>query len=380
MSDAWRYFAMRLTGDGSTGEVLDWDLPLSDPTITEVLSGPNRLTATINPKFRRLVGPDGRPLFEEYGTAIFAQAGERIFGGGILTDQGFREAEWSLDCMGYTGYAVGMPYTDSNFWVETDVLDIYRAIWTHLQSQRGGNLGLEFDQLKSGVEIGTTRRVASFDPGDNPDTGPTEFEAGPYRLAWYQDHDLSQNIDDLAGETPFDYRERHFWDGEELRHHVDLGYPRLGKRRDDLRFAIGENIDEPEVNPDGTTYADEVLFLGAGEGRTRKRGYATRKDHRLRRVRVVEDTSVRKLDSADKRAKREVARSVGLTDIGEVMVDDHPNAPLGSYRAGDEILIEGDSTWTDNVDTWVRILEIAYTPAAGTSATLTVTRSDKISQ
>lgn len=376
----WRYFATRLTGNGENSDVLVHELPLGGVSVEQVLSGPNSLSGTVSPRFNRLVADDGRPVLEEWGTCIWAESDGTIMGGGILVDSSFNGPEWSIDCMGFTGYPKGLPYTDSNFWVETDALDIYRAIWEHIQSKPGGDLGLEFDTLKSGVKIGTTRTVRSFDPEDNPDTGPTEFESGPYRLAWYQDHDLGSSIDELAEQTPFDYRERHFWDGNAIKHHVDLGYPKLGQRRQNLRFEIGVNVAPPNINPNGDEYASETLVLGAGEGRTMIRGYAVRPDHRLRRVAVVTAPNIRQTKKANKRARRDVQRRQGVADIEELVVDgNHPHAPMGAYQVGDEILIEGDVPWWDDVDTWVRILGVTYAPDQdGNYATLAVVRTDKI--
>lgn len=376
----WRYFATRLTGNGENSDVLVNELPLSDVGVSSVLSGPNSLTGTVSPRFNRLVADDGRPVLEEWGTCVWAEADGAIMGGGILVDSSFDGPQWSIDCMGFTGYPKGLPYTDSNFWVETDALDIYRAIWEHVQGKPGGDLGLEFDMLKSGVKIGTERKIRSFDPQDDPDTGPTEFESGPYRLAWYQNHDLGGDIDDLASNTPFDYRERHFWEGDVLRHHVDLGYPKLGKRRENLRFEIGVNVAPPSINPNGDEYASESLVLGAGEGRTMIRGYAVRKDPRLRRVAVVTVPHIRTTKLANKRARRDVARRLGVGDIEEIVVDGgHPAAPMGSYQVGDEILVEGDVPWWDDVDTWVRILSITYSPENdGNFASLSVVRTDKL--
>ena len=61
----WRYFATRLNGDG-TETLLDPDLPLEDVRIETVLSGDNALDGTIEPAYRRLLGPDGAPLLREW--------------------------------------------------------------------------------------------------------------------------------------------------------------------------------------------------------------------------------------------------------------------------------------------------------------------------
>jgi hypothetical protein len=110
------------------------------------------------------------------------------------------------------------------------------------------------------------------------------------------------------------------------------------------------------------------------------RGYAVRKDSRLRRVAVVTAPHIRHPKQANKKARNDVARRIGVGEVEEIVVDGlHPNAPMGSYQVGDEIMVEGDVPWWDDIDTWVRVLSISYSPESdGNYATLAVVRSDKI--
>jgi hypothetical protein len=371
----WRFFAQRIDGDGSDGAILHPDLPLSDPEIEDVLTGHNGLKATITPEMGSLIGDDGRPIFEEYGTAIWAEESGNIHGGGILTDSSFDGPSWSITCTGLTGYPVDLPYADSTFFVETDPLDIFRHIWTHIQAQPGGNLGLVVDPTLTGLKIGTVLEQVEFDT----QSGPVSFEAGPYKLAWYQDHDLADNLDSLASDTAFDWHEEHFWEGDNLRHRLRIGYPNLGMKRNDLRFVIGENVHvKPTVERDGSEYADEVWVLGAGEGSAMVRGVARANIKKLRRVAVIADPSLRSQGGVNAAAARELGFRNTLDNVSSIIVRDHPHADIGSLQVGDEIRLQGPTGWVD-LDTWYRVISRRIKPFSPDRMELDILRADRIS-
>lgn len=376
----WRYFATRLNGDG-TETFLDPDLPLEGVQIEDVLSGDQSLSGKIDPVYTRLIGPDGLPILMEWSTAIYAECDGAIRAGTILTDSGFDGPEWSLDCVGFTGYSRDLPYTGAGFQgVQVDPIDCARVIWSHIQSQPGGNIGLTLDSTTTGgkVKIGTTLKQVQFDT----QSGPVSFDAGPYKLSWYGTHDLGRNVDELANETPFDYHERHAWKADgTIGHYLDIGYPKIGRRRNDLRFVFGVNIFEsPQIDRAGDLYASGTMVLGAGEGPSMVKAIrepATRPGGRLRRIAVVTDDTIRTKSGAEKRADAENQWRKTLDDISSVIVKDHPNARLGAVQVGDEIRIEGQGDWMD-VDMWVRVLSVAYEPDNGKVASYDVARVDKL--
>lgn len=370
----WRFFAMRMDGTGGSGEIIHPDLPLADVEIEDMLSGHNSLTGTISPEFASLIADDGRPLLDEYGTAIWAEESGNIHGGGILVDSGFSGPQWSLTCTGLTGYLEDLPYAGATFFVEEDPLNIFRHIWTHTQAQPGSNVGLEVDPLLTGLKIGRELEQVEFDT----QSGPVSFEAGPYKLAWYQTHNLADNADGLASDTPFDWHEEHYWVGDVLHHRLRLGYPVLGRRRADLRFVIGENVHViPDVDRDGSEYADEVWVLGAGEGSAMKRGVARANINKLRRVAVVADPSLRSQTGVNAAAQREVKYRNTLDTISSVIVRDHPHADIGSVQVGDEVLVEGPTGWID-VNTWYRVISRTIKPFSPDRMELSLLRSDRI--
>jgi hypothetical protein len=373
---AWRYIAQRLDGLGG-GEFLDYDVPLSSPSITTVLSGPNALSGTITPEVARLQDSKGHLVFEEWSTALYAEEDGNIRGAGILANIGTSGPTVSLDCVGWTGYAAGMPYTDSWFGVEVDPLGVVRQAWAHLQSKVRGNIGLQVSDMTTGLKIGQELEQVEFDT----QAGPVSFEAGPIKLAWYLTDDIGQFIDSLAKETPFDYQERHAWVGDQIEHYLDFGYPSLGRRRPDLRFQLGENVSVvPSIVSNSDSFANEVLALGAGEGRDMIRGGAIRSaDTRLRRVAVVTDKQRRSKAKANAYASEQLALRLGLGSIEEIVVREHPHAAIGSWRDGDEILIAGNEGW-GGYEMWVRVLSTTINPLIGDVATISVARTGMVTK
>ena len=210
---------------------------------------------------------------------------------------------------------------------------------------------------------------------------PRIVEAKPYVLAWYSDYDCGREIDNLCKTFLIDYVESWAWNAERtaIEQRIDLGYPRIGRKRFDLRCALDENMIEAfKLEEDPTSYASQVMYRGKGEGRAAVRGYAGSADpHRIRRVKVATDQTISTSDMANRAAGDELLRSrAGLT-IGTIELDaDHPNMPFGSYVAGDDVLIIGDIPYAGHVELWHRILSFTWKPDAN-RVTATTRRSEQ---
>ncbi|WP_431976090.1 hypothetical protein [Micromonospora haikouensis] len=181
--------------------------------------------------------------------------------------------------------------------------------------------------------------------------------AEPYLLAWWDAKDCGQEFGQLASETPFDWAEDVAWDGEVPVHRIRLGYPRLGRRRDDLTFVQGDNV--TSVVPllrDGDQYANEVVGLGSGEGRTIVHTRLPVIDGRLRRVAVYTDKAVTSGSRLDMLCRDQLLSRQGLPEVAEIEVVDHPNAPIGSWQPGDDILVQADAPWLGEVAIWSRVI------------------------
>src|SRR5690606_27973797 len=140
--------------------------------------------------------------------------------------------------------------------VGLDPIDIVRYLWDYIQSDPAKYVGVQLGPGSSPVRLGTVE--------DEEDT-----ESGPYTLDWWESPNIGEEIDKLARDTPFDYRERGRWNEDRSAPIVALefAYPRIGRRRFDLRFAQGENIDNVlPIEEDPDLFCTTVIVHGRGEG------------------------------------------------------------------------------------------------------------------
>jgi hypothetical protein len=464
----WRYIVQRIL----TGEILEWSLPIKRDALTWDLSGPGALRGTIS-NWPNPLGADGELLLQEWGTAIYAEADGQIRWGGIVVRSEFAGASWSVEAAGFTAYPQGIPYTGP-YYAKTnyDPTLIFRAIWTHLQTQPDGNLGMQFslpgdcpvrlglagvpartevfldgkwqdkakvdaarvlpsasstlatavtatastvtvkalsnfgkpplpfiitigsEQLqvtaRSGLKLTVVRGYSTTNGAAHSagtavrfaGTQTREIEAipaEPYVLAWWESTDCGQELDRLAQETPFDYTEEHWWQSDgSIGHRVRVDYPRLGSRRATLAFEQDANITQVvPVTRDGDRFANTVYAIGKGEGAATLRSEVAVRDGRLRRATVYADKTVGTTARLSALARRELNIRTPLPEISSITVKDHPNARIGSWSVGDDILVKADLPWLGRTEIWCRILSWSLEGSEGDdTATLNLARSD----
>lgn len=378
-SHGWRYLAQRIDGSGVPGVFVHNELPLINVKITDVLSGPVQMSADISPAFKDLVGSDGRPLLHEWATIIYAECDGVIRAGCILVNTaingsgsgsgGAQGSTVTLDCSGFAGYPKGMAYPGNDQFVQVDALDIVRWIWDKIQADNGSNLLLQVDQ---GTETGSLMGLPVSGDGTSTNTN------GPYTLTWWGNTDLGSDIDKLAQAAPFEYHERHVWaaDYSTVDHFLDFGSPSIGRRRTDLRFVYGENVQTiPQPSDDGTDFSNHVLFLGAGTGSAMVRAESRIADGRLRRMAVVTDSAITDQATAANSARLEMAQRQQLLQLTQVYIRNHPNAPVGSFGVGDEIRVQAETDWA-TFDIWCRVIQLQTDPDLPDMMLATLIRSD----
>ncbi|MEW1657846.1 hypothetical protein [Streptomyces sp. NPDC093707] len=394
---SWRIIAQRALPEA----ILDWDVPLtltSNPK--RDLSGPGSLTATIEPEYSRLIGTDGHPILQEWGTKLYLEVDGMIRWGGIVTRTTYEGPKATITAEGLSSYPHGIPFEgilrsgellrlpdpnagrDRNHdgWIDGekgktptppppkpiagprfDTYDVFRWIWAHVQSKPYGNIGIVLDTHQLGEKLGAA---------DGSD---------PWQLLWWDNPDCGTALDNLARTTPFDWLETHAWaggpDSTAIEHRLRLGRPRLGRRRDDLRFVEGENIvARAKAEAMGDDFANEVVVLGKGEGQKMARTQVHRYDGRLRRVATVADKTLASDKALRTRGEQELAGRTQALQIPAVQVRDHPNAPFGSWQLGDDVRVQAHLPWVGDVDVWHRI--IGDEISADGLCTLTLKRSD----
>ncbi|TDC33465.1 hypothetical protein [Micromonospora sp. KC213] len=347
----WRYIAQRAV----TKEWLHWDVPLTLDDLSWALSGPGSLRGTVTPDVGQLRGADGLPLFDEWGTFLFAEADGEIRWGGIIIRSHFTGPDWQIEAAGFSAYPHGLPYGGAVSTTSIDPADAIREIWRYVQENEDGDLGVVIDPTTTPIRLGK--------PGE------------PYAINWWEATDCGGEIDALARETPIDYAEEHYWDGEEIAHRLRLGYPRLGRRRDDLAFEQGVNVVEVvEVDRDGGEFANAIHALGSGEGRKAVVTDIAERDGRLRRTFVYTDKSVTTRERLTAFARAELAARRNVAEIASVEVVNHPHAPIGSWALGDDVLIRASLPWLGDVAIWHRIT--GWSLVSDDRAVLDLRRSD----
>lgn len=362
----WRYFVTRPNLNG-TETLLHDDLDLSAAKVVKTLSGPDQITGTIAPEMLGLLAPDGRPVLETWGACLYAEQDGVIRAGTILRDTKDSGPSRQIAGAGFSSYPQGQAFTGTTtHYRNADPAAICTAIWAHLQSQPGGNLGLVTAFGATPVRTGALTVEEAVQPRDGA-TGRYLEDSTPraYTLSWETTKDLGRELDVFAEQTPFDYVEDHQWSGSTIKHTLRSTYPRIGRRRNDLRFVEGENIySTPDVIALGDDYASEVLVVGAGEGSKRIRSTSARGgEKRLRRAVAVDDLTLRTKAEADARARVEVAAHLGRPVVQDIAIVDHPHAPIGSISLGDEVLYEmGPTGWQAGLSQWVRVVQITYQP------------------
>lgn len=202
----------------------------------------------------------------------------------------------------------------------------------------------------------------------------------PYRLLWWESPDCGSELERLADETPFDWRERHTWaDGTKaaVNHRLQLGYPTIGVRHTDVMFTPGDQVVvHPEVERGGHDFTNHVIALGSGEGRKTKRVYSTVDDDRLRRATVITHKDVKRKPRLQKLARKErKLRTLGH-GVRELTVWE-TTGTLGTYRLGDEIAVDLSDGWSAG-QWWHKIVGRRYKPDEDDVVTFTLVRAERV--
>lgn len=346
---------MRFLVQSIEGEWLHLDFPLVDVEITTALSGPCEIAGKLDPEQADLVDI---PLIP-WGTWIWAEQDGQIRAGGILQPTSLEGESLDITAVGFSEYAKQVPFRGawelgSPVGIGIDPIDAFRYLWDYIQQMPDRDLGITYDNTKSKVKWGTPQT-----DGDN--------DSGPYKLDWWESKNTGEELERLVTDTPFDYREKYSWNADrtEVRRHIQIGYPKLGRRRTDLRFAQDENIDNlVSVGEDPELFATRVFVHGRGEGSAMVWGKAEKHIEGVLPVAVViEDKTLATRDACNKLASEELAKRSGAIESRLVIEEIempwyNAHAPLGSFDVGDEILITSDFAWRGRTDLWHRITGI----------------------
>jgi hypothetical protein len=128
---------------------------LVSPSITWALNAADTFTCTLAPPRPDMMDSSGNALLLEWRDAVYLEEADEVKFGGIVTSSTITGHTWQMTATGFAGYATGMPYEGVDITrTNIDALDAVRLIWSWLQSQPGGNIGLELGTQKAGFMLG----------------------------------------------------------------------------------------------------------------------------------------------------------------------------------------------------------------------------------
>lgn len=377
MALGWQFYARRPFG----GPWLSTDVQL-DGRVTADLSGPGMVVGSIPAGLDVHMAEDGRPLWLERGTLLYAEQHQQLVGVYVCTFTGATETGRDIEAVGLSGALQWMPFDSELSAWHPHPFDVVDTMLEHAQSYPNGNLGFVTRRLGDPVRgVGDVRPPGRpVKPGRRAGESKEHYDdrllrwemavdewealhkdAEKYLLAWWEAPMIGEELDQLAGEVPFDYRERHRWtnrDRLEAEHVLELG-AHLGVRRLDIKLVDGVNLAErPQPETDTDDYANDVIMLGAGEGRDMRRGRNSVDDGRIRSTRFVAAKGIRNRTRLATMAAAERKRSAIVTNLDSVRVWDMGGyAPVSSLIPGDEVYVESEHT-TPAYGAWKRIVSI----------------------
>jgi hypothetical protein len=139
-----------------TGTWLHRDVQaVGSPSITWALNAADTFSCSLAPPRPDMMDSSGNALLLEWRDAIYLEEADEVKFGGIVTSSNMTGPAWAITATGFAGYANGIVYEGPNVTrTNIDALDAVRLIWGWIQSQPGGNVGLELGAQKAGVLLG----------------------------------------------------------------------------------------------------------------------------------------------------------------------------------------------------------------------------------
>ncbi|MGW0948437.1 hypothetical protein ACWD4O_38600 [Streptomyces sp. NPDC002623] len=338
-----------LTQHALTGEWLSTALPVVDLEYGPELSGPGSLTGKLSP---RLVSSN--PSLADPGTTcIYVESSDgELQWGGLIWDVRAQGGDYSFEAASWSSYLQKRFDLDGQHggrgpYVNADRCDVIRNAWEYAQSIPDGDLGVVVDDTVSTSLIGT----------------PAE----PYNSFWYDVKCLGDQVDEMVTDqaTP-EYTCTTAWNADktDVVKRIRLGWPRLGRRRQDIQFASGVNvIEDPEKAIAGDDYAQVVIGTGAGDGSAKIRQISAVRNGRLRLEAAASFPELNGNDTVAQRTDWERAWRQSMGSVGQVTLRNTSAAPFGSWQVGDDVYTRIYNAWTEYTG-WCRITGWTIKPTA----------------
>ena len=128
----YRYIVAR----AATGDVLHWNLPLSEVEYGQEISGPGSLKATLPTAFRRSLGD----ALDAGDTVLLVERNARLDWGGLLWRAEPEGSTLPVEASGFTSYLHRRFDLHGNLdgrgpYIEADPCEVIRDVWAYAQAQ-----------------------------------------------------------------------------------------------------------------------------------------------------------------------------------------------------------------------------------------------------
>lgn len=388
----WQFTVIR----PGTWEVLDRDPSfMQAATIGWPLDAPAWATAIIPAgSYADGIAQDGQAMWQKWNTIVLVREDGVLKPPLICVHVEPDKAGTELTFVGFTGWLQGVPFTDVLSTWERNVFWVVRQLVDHALTKTP-NLPIDVTPGASAKMVGDPEPPNKpRKPNRNKNESKNEYQNSTryenweqdmqqwennhgdkekYRLGWWEAAYVGEEIDTLAKETGFNYREDCIYDWE-LNGSQPVFYLTLSDNlqtvRNDIKLVNGENMSKGiEAKEADLPYATQVIGLGAGEG-PKMRYYQTplvpgtplyqgqfiqyKAARNKKRLRELSKRDLRKLDDT-------------YSAIDTVEVWDMPgHASISSLKPGDVVEII-DQYAQPTVQTWRRIVEVVRSPVGLTA-------------
>lgn len=380
----WRYYTQRAV----SGRWLDTNTQLSQVQLTWALSAPNSGKALVPAGMNATpFAEDGRLTWGKWDTLLYAEENGNLAWVGICTAANPAEQGLQLEFIGFTGWLQRVPFTDEYSVWQTNAFDVVRRLIQHAMS-KPNNIGITVGSNDSIFTVGDPAPPPQpKEPPRKKGQSKSDWQSSKayneyqkdysewnkkygdrekFEIVWWEAPYVGEEFDSLAKEVGFDYRERVKWANKgtlDSTFHLDIN-DNMVVRRDDIAFVDGMNLARALDPKDGDLpFANYVIGLGAGEGRTMLQVTAGSEDGRLYQAEFVQYKSVR--NKTRLRALAQADHKIFNTkdpEIDSVAVWDVPGfASVSTLRVGDEVQVKSSNV-VPNIDAWVRVEKITRNP------------------
>jgi hypothetical protein len=128
---------------------IDRDLPLQNGQVIQAISGPGAISGYLAFNYPNL------DAIKEWGALLVAEQDGADPVAAIVDTVTTENGRLRVEAGGFSMYPTGMPWIDADYaGIQVDPLDIFRMVWTSLQSKPSGDLGVVVDPDTSSVRLG----------------------------------------------------------------------------------------------------------------------------------------------------------------------------------------------------------------------------------